>query len=407
LTSLLRSAVLAALSVGLALPGTALAQRAPESRTVLDGVDFPTGIAFGARGEMYVNERAGRVLVVEGEHDPVELADLGAEASAEKGLLGIAVPPDQERDASVYVFATDPLGLENRVVRIPLDGQSPQIVLDDLPASPYHNGGGLAFDEDGMLLVTHGEQHDSDRAQDPDVLGGKVYRIEPSGEIPRDNPFGRDSLAYAIGLRNPFGITVDPVSGAAFVTENGPEAHDEVDRIDPGGNYGWPDISGPAPDGTRPGGPGEYHDPLLDFPDTIVPTGIAVADPATAAEGFSGDLFFASYGEGAIHRVELDAAREEAESQEVFAEVGEPVIALAWGPEGLYYSTPDSIEVIPLARSRQGSPAASPSPSPTEPEPFAPVDDDPGFGPLLLLGPGLALLVVALALLLRRRRRSS
>ncbi|MFN2526840.1 MAG: sorbosone dehydrogenase family protein [Actinomycetota bacterium] len=382
---------------------TATAQQVPAPKTVVTGLAFPTGIAFGPDGTMYVNERSGRVRVVrKGELESQPLAEIGTSTSGEQGLLGITVAPDLKRDAAVYVFASDETGGENRVYRVPLDGSGAQLIISGLPASSYHNGGGVAFIDDGSLLVTNGERHEAEIAQDPQALGGKVYRYTAAGRVPRDNPFG-DSPAYAIGLRNPFGLAIDPISGAPFVTENGPSSHDEVNRIEAGANYGWPVTSGPAP-GAPPGLVGTYHDPLLDYPDIIVPTGLAFADPVNARPEFAGDLFFGAYSEGSIHRVRLDADRRTALSDEIFLETPEPV-ALAWGPEGLYYSTPDAVKVVPIARA--GSSATDPTTEADERSPEAAVPQplsEPVSGgvPWTLLVPMVAVIGAALILLSRR-----
>ena len=348
---------------------------------------------------MYVSERAGRIVALEeGARRVDPLASIPTTTSGEMGLLGLAVAPD---DPFLYAFATAPDGASNRVYRVALSGGEPEIVVDGLPAASYHNGGGVAFAPDGSLLVTNGEQHDSDRAQRPGELGGKVYRYTPEGRVPRDNPFG-DFPTYAIGLRNPFGIAVDPVSGNAFVTENGPESHDEINRIVPGGNYGWPLLNGP---GDPPSGiEGTYRDPLLDYPEIIVPTGIAFAPPESARGRYRGDLFFGAFAEGTIHRVRLDDGRQQATSDAVFVEAGEPVIALAWGPRGLYFSTPSAVKVVPIA--------APPRPTPTESVPSPPATTSPSPSPAGEDRPGGlgALLVVALlgglaALSVQRLRR--
>jgi glucose/arabinose dehydrogenase len=354
----------------MALAAPASAQVEP--RMFIPNLTFPAGIAFADDGSMYFTERAGSIRVVrDGRLDSDPVARIPTTDDAEMGLLGIAVEPGS--DPSIYVFATDPSGATNRVLRIGPNGGEPEVVLDGLDASGYHNGGGVAF-SDGHLYVSHGEVHESSRAQDPNTLGGKVYRLTPDGDIPDDNPFG-DSPAFAIGLRNPFGLTIDPVTGLPFVTTNGPESHDEVERLVPGGNYGWPDVSGPAPSGFDSEAlTGEYHDPLLDYPEIIVPTGIAFAHPDEAQKRFAGDLFFGSFGEGAIHRVELNEDRDEAVGDEIFVDEEEPVVAVAWGPGGLYYSTPTAIKLIPMAgrgnddRSGPASPPEPPLGAPEEPE---------------------------------------
>ena len=404
---LLAVALALAPAVGSGLPSRAA--QAPRPRVVVEGLEFPAGIAFHPDGRMLVTERTGRLRVVRGGRlQPRPLAEIATTTSGETGLLGVTLSPDASH---VYVFATDPSGQTNRVLRVPVAGGRPEIVVEGLPASVYHNGGGLAFDRDGMLLVSNGERHESERAQDPDELGGKVYRFTPEGGIPPDNPFGQ-SPAFAIGLRNPFGLALDPVSGRAFVTENGPESFDEVDRIEPGGNYGWPVVSGPAGGEPAPG-PGTYHDPLLAYEEVVVPTGIAFAHPATAQARYRGDLFFGTYGEGAVHRVRLDGSRRRALSDDVFVDPDEPVIALAWGPRGLYYSTPRSVELVPIARKRPASRARSGagSPSPASPQGSggrtAPEEETSEATPWAVVGiVGLAV-VAALAYWVSRTRSPS
>jgi glucose/arabinose dehydrogenase len=362
-----------------------------EPRVFIADLSFPAGIAFADDGTMYFTERAGSVRVVrDGRLAENPIARIETTDAAEMGLLGITV--EDGDDPAIYVFATDPSGATNRVVRIGPDGGDPEIILDGLAASGYHNGGGVAF-FDGHLYVSHGETHDSSRAQDPETLGGKVYRLLPDGSVPDDNPFG-DSPAFAIGLRNPFGLAIDPITGLPFVTENGPESHDQVERLVPGGNYGWPEVSGPAPSGFDSDAlTGDYHDPLLDYPEIIIPTGIAIAHPRNAQKRFAGDLFFGSYGEGAIHHVELNEARDEAVSDEIFVDEEEPVIAVAWGPQGLYYSTPSAIKLVPIARDAgaQGSRG-----SPSVPPPVG-AEDEPESATSRWLG-AAALIVVAAVL---------
>jgi glucose/arabinose dehydrogenase len=311
----------------------------PEARTVVDDLEFPTGMAFTSDGRMIVNERGGRVrLVDDGRLRAAPVAVVETTTSGERGLLGAAVEPG---DGAVFVFATEPNGRSNRVVRVDLTDGEQRTIVDSLAGGIYHDGGGVAFDAGGNLLVSSGEQHSGNRAQDLRAPGGKLYRYTTHGQPAPGNPFG-GSPVFALGLRNPFGVAVDPVSGVPFVTENGPDGHDEVNRVDRGANLGWPHIRGVSRADRLPrGAAGRYADPLLDFRRTVVPTGIAFAP--------DGDLYFATYGEGTIHRVRLDAGRTRVVSDTVLLDAGGPVIALAWGPDGLYFSTPGQVRLIPLA----------------------------------------------------------
>ncbi|MGI8407380.1 MAG: PQQ-dependent sugar dehydrogenase [Actinomycetota bacterium] len=382
----------------------------PESQLVAEGFEFPTGMAFLPDGTLLVNDRPGSVRVIgNGRLDPEPLAEIPTAITGETGLLGIAVPPDVDEDAAAYAFATAPDGNTNIIWRVPLDGSDIEPIVQGLPAAGYHNGGGVAFDEDGMLLISNGEQHDGDRAQDPEVLGGKVYRFNPDGSIPTDNPFSATSAALSIGLRNPYGLAIDPLSGAPWVTENGPESYDEINRIVPGTNYGWPQISGPedvneldaAELGLRP----PYLDPVLAYEQVIVPTGITFATRDAPPLVEKGDLFFGSYAEAAIHHVRLDDDRTSAATDSVIPVEG-PVVAIGWGPEGLYYSADDEVRMFPFAGGEEASPDASQSekaPSPIESDegPLGPLADEEGG----LAWPALLILALFAAGIYFTRRR--
>lgn len=334
-------------------------------RTVTGDLAFPIGLAFLPNGDLIFTEKQGTVRIIEGgELRDEPIATIPTVSASETGLLDIAVPPDVETDPAAYVFATEPDGITNSVWRVPLDGATPTRLIEGMPAGTYHNGGGLVFGPDGALYVTNGEQHETERAQDPEVLGGKVYRYEPDGSVPTDNPFG-DVPAYALGLRNPFGITIDPVSGDLWVTENGPGGDDEVNRVVAQGNYGWPDVVGSGCDD-------ECIDPVLSYGATIVPTGIAFPDDSAPAR-LDNDFFFAAYGEATVHQVTLDDSRTEAVSDEILLRAQEPIIGLEWGPGGLYFTTPTSIQKIAFKKDPNdpsvggpGSQEASPSPTPSE-----------------------------------------
>src|SRR4029453_11515636 len=120
---------------------------------------------------------------------------------------------------------------------------------------------------DRMLYVTHGEQTEPDDAQETNNLNGKILRLTPGGRPAPDNPYGPTNPGVLKGVRNPFGICFDPVDGAGYFTENGPDCDDEVNLLVPGANYGWStsDFCGSQPVGTYPA--------LKSFSPTIAPTG--------------------------------------------------------------------------------------------------------------------------------------
>lgn len=409
--------LVALLTVPAGLVPEAAAQGWPESKLVVEGLEFPAGMAFLPDGTLLINDRPGFVRVFrDGELDSQPLAEIPTTTNGETGLLGIAIPPDVDRDSAAYVFATAPDGISNVIWRVPLDGGDIAPVIQGLPAAVYHNGGGVAFDDTGMLLVSNGEQHDTDRAQDPEVLGGKVYRFTREGQIPNDNPFSETSAALSIGHRNPYGLAVDPLTGAPWVTENGPESYDEINRIVPGANYGWPGISGPEEVNESTAEELElrtpYLDPVLFYEGIIVPTGITFATRPAPPLVEKGDLFFGAYSESAIHHVRLDAARELSVFDETIPVEG-PVVAMAWGRDGLYYSAGSEVRMFPFAAPeaessddeprRGGTSETTAAPSPLVPEdrPLRSLKDEEGG----LAWPALVILgLFGAGLYLSRRR---
>jgi quinoprotein glucose dehydrogenase len=191
-----------------------------------------------------------------------------------------------------------PAGVRNRIIRLRDEGgrgRFDRIILDGLPGWTFHNGGRIAFGPDGMLYVTTGETFEAELAQDLSSPAGKILRLTPDGGVPADNPFP-NSPVYSYGHRNPQGLAWEPRSGALFASEHGPTgdfglaAHDEINVIRAGENYGWPRAVG------APGLEG-LVDPLFVWTTRAVPpAGLAFDE---------GDLFVAALGSGALVRIKL------------------------------------------------------------------------------------------------------
>ena len=123
-----------------------------------------------------------------------------------------------------------------------------EVILDGIAAAGNHDGGALAFGPDGMLYAGVGDAGNPDNAQDPDSLNGKILRMDPLGNPPIEDPNpDPDSLVWSMGHRNVQGLAWDD-DGRLWATEFGQNAFDEVNLIEPGGNYGWPVVEG---DGRR------------------------------------------------------------------------------------------------------------------------------------------------------------
>ena len=282
----------------------------------VENLEAPWSLVFLPDGRALVSERPGRIrLIRDGggladEPYAVLDADSGAEglygflvdlfASGEGGLMGLAVHPRFPEQPYVYAMHTyrGPDGAANRVIRLVDEGDRAsfdRVIIDGLPGAVVHNGGRIAFGPDGMLYVTAGDAREPALAQDPESPAGKILRLTPEGGVPDDNPFP-GSPVYALGLRNAQGLAWHPETGDLFASTHGPtgefglRALDEVNVIEPGGNYGWPGAVG-AP------GLGGYIDPIVAWPDAAVP-------PA-GATFHDGGLFVAMLGSGALIRIGL------------------------------------------------------------------------------------------------------
>ena len=278
---------LAVLLVAL-VPSIAHAQEGFERE--VEGLGFAVNLAFAPDGTMFVADKdRGEIRIVRdgGILDDPFIALPVQVTVNETGLLGVAVDPAFPDEPWVYAYYTGTDAM-NHLVRIRAEGDRGtdiQTLLDLLPATAgWHNGGDLAFGPDGKLYVSVGDGHDGSRSQDPSGIGGRILRLNPDGSIPADNPLGPDNPTFALGIRNSFGLCFDSETGDLWETENGPSGDDEINLIEPGANYGWPEHLGP-------GGEPDYVDPVLDFPDTIVPTGCAVSDGVLLfGEGYDGNL---------------------------------------------------------------------------------------------------------------------
>src|SRR5699024_10161203 len=260
-----------------------------DPEVIASGLEAPWSVVFVGDTPLVSERDSGRILEISSDGDAREVARLDeVAATGEAGLHGLAV-----RDDELYAFYA--AGDENRIERFDLLGEAgglslgePETVLDGLPTGSFHNGGRLAFGPDGMLYATLGDTGDRDSAQDRQALSGKILRMSPDGEVPEDNPFD-DSLVFSMGHRNPQGIAWDE-QGTMYASEFGQDTWDELNVIEAGGNYGWPEVGGGAgEDGAGEGGSDDFTDPMQQWPPSEAsPSGMAVTDQSIVIAGLRG-----------------------------------------------------------------------------------------------------------------------
>ncbi|MCU0887179.1 MAG: PQQ-dependent sugar dehydrogenase [Rubritepida sp.] len=313
----------------LAVPARAQGQvietgRGPFRLTVLaEGLERPWGGGFLPDGRLLVSERPGRArLIAPDGRVSAPLAGVPAvEPGGQGGLLDLQPAPDFARTQEVF-FAASMLvqgGALTRLWRARLTAAGladAAPVLDCTPAQSsgrLHYGGRLAFSPDGAhLFLTSGDRNvERARAQRLDDLAGKIIRLTRSGHVPADNPFagraGARGEIWSYGHRNPQGIAFHPVTGSLLAAEFGPRGGDELNLIQPGRNYGWPEVThgreywGGSIAGGRTAGPG-FDAPLRQWTPSVSPSGIGVAPPRGP---WRGDLFLACLNPAGLLRVEM------------------------------------------------------------------------------------------------------
>ncbi len=225
--------------------------------TVANGLRTPWALAFLPGGQdMLVTERPGnlRVINADGKVGPAINGVPKVWAEGQGGLLDVALSPEFAKDRTVYLsyaeegsdgkagtavgrgqLSTDRARLENFTV---IFRQQPKLSVGN------HFGSRLVFDRNGYLFIALGENNQRSTAQDLDKLQGKVVRILPDGEVPKDNPFyGQKNVRpeiWSFGHRNQQGAALNPWTGALWTNEHGPRGGDEINIPKPGKNYGWP-----------------------------------------------------------------------------------------------------------------------------------------------------------------------
>jgi glucose/arabinose dehydrogenase len=259
--------------------------------TVVKNLDIPWELAFLPDGSALVTERPGRVLRLDKRLRPSHrpAANIKVEASGEGGLLGMAIDPKFRSNKFVYLYRTTSSG--NQVVRYRYKrGRlgAPTTIVRGIAAGVIHDGGRLRFGPDGALYITTGETGDSGLAQQEDSLNGKILRV-------RDTRAGVvDPEIVSLGHRNVEGLDWQPGTDLLYATEFGPDAHDEINQIRDGQNYGWPDTQGKE-------GPGPA---LIDYVQVIAPSGATfVHKPGSR---WSGNLLVAALRGEQLRRITFD-----------------------------------------------------------------------------------------------------
>jgi glucose/arabinose dehydrogenase len=251
---------------------------AGQAETIATDLEIPWNINK-QDNSFYLSQRPGYIVKVDGDDGSKAVQNVQVTKeirhSGEGGLLGFILAPNFDDAREAFAYHTYEQGgvTYNRIIVLKLDKNTwkeTKILLEGIPGGRIHNGGRIKIGPDGKLYATAGDGGNPENAQNLQSMAGKILRMEQNGSIPRDNPF-QNSYIYSYGHRNPQGLAWDG-EGKLYSSEHGQAAHDEINKIEPGKNYGWPVIEG---DETAP----NMVSPLFHTgEDTWAPSGIAIKD---------------------------------------------------------------------------------------------------------------------------------
>ncbi|MGI8728887.1 MAG: PQQ-dependent sugar dehydrogenase [Solirubrobacteraceae bacterium] len=270
----------------------------PRVEVVATNLEIPWDMAFLPDGSALITERPGRVrlLSADGELRSEPVGEIDVSAQGEGGLLGVALDPSFADNRFVYLYYTTAQGM--RVARHRFAGgrlSEDRVILGDIAAGPIHDSGRIAFGPDDRLYVLTGDAGQQDLPQDPDSRNGKILRMTPA----QYRGDGGEPETVSLGHRNPQGLDWEPGTDRLIATEHGPTGNDEINVIEQGSNYGWPEVQGADH--------GRFAAPLNIYEDSIAPSGATFVKREGSA--WSGDYLVAALVGEQLRRLTFDGDR--------------------------------------------------------------------------------------------------
>lgn len=315
---------------------------------VVEDLDTPWAVAFLPDGAFLITERDGRLLRIGRDGRRNAVAGVPEVwAYGQGGLLDVVVPRDFANSREIFLTYAEPAGDGARTAmaaaRLSDDGarlEDLRVLFHqlDAPSGGQHFGSRVVEAPDGTLFITTGERAEFDPAQDLGSLKGKIVRINRDGSVPQDNPFvgkeGRPEI-YSYGHRNVQGAALD-LEGRLWTVEHGARGGDEINRPEPGLNYGWPVISygthySGAEIGVGTSKPG-MEQPKFYWDPSIAPAGMTIYSGRLWPD-WRGDIFVGSLKYSFLSRLERDGD-EVGDEERLFEDDYDRIRDVREGPDG-------------------------------------------------------------------------
>jgi len=311
-----------------------------KSKVLASGLNLPWELVYGPDNLIWFTEKSGKISRLNpstGQITPL-LTISDVRVNGEGGLLGMVLHPEFATNPFVYIIYDYGNPYKAKVVRYTFSAgslSSPFVLLDQIPASSIHNGSRLLI-SGGKLFITTGDASDTNQPQNTASLSGKVLRINLDGTIPADNPIANNPL-WSLGHRNAQGLV--QVGSKLFASEHGPDSDDEINMIEKGRNYGWPNIKGFCDEPSEQAfcGANNIAPPLIKWTPTIAPSGLAFYDSDYIPQ-FKNSLLLAVLKGTKLMQLKLDDAQTKITgTKDFYVNTYGRLRAITQSPEGKIY----------------------------------------------------------------------
>ncbi|KQC01223.1 sorbosone dehydrogenase family protein [Pedobacter sp. Hv1] len=311
-----------------------------KTNVLVSGLVNPWEIVYGPDQFIWLTEKSGKISRLNPQTGAVSplLTISEVRVNGEGGLLGMALHPDFATNPYVYVVYNYGTTYKGKVVRYTYSGgalNNPQILLDQIPAASIHNGSRLLINAN-KLFITTGDASDTSTPQNNTSISGKILRINLDGTIPADNP-NRNSPIWTSGHRNPQGLVL--VSSKIFSSEHGPDSDDEINVIEKGRNYGWPNVKGfcNEPNEQAFCTQNNIVEPLINWTPTIAPSGLTYYNSNYIPQ-FKNSLLLAVLKGSKLVQLKLDETQSRiVETKDFYVNSFGRLRAVCQSPEGKIY----------------------------------------------------------------------